>query len=765
MNDNGIVIACRNLKKTYLSNVPDEPPLELAFPDIDIPAGRRIALLGVSGSGKSTFLNLIAGLDEPDRNPEKPPKISYTFADGVNSDMANGKRRFPRHRLGFVFQEGHLITDASAGLNAALPGLLNGIRASDDELKRFMQGLGLPPDAVAREAWRLSGGQKQRVAILRALFHTPQIIFADEPTSSVDKRMAAAIMRLLAAYQEQESGRTLFWATHDLPLAAEFATDFLLVRKPNGGSIQLEGPIPNPHPEPLTGIEKKIYEGTASAVSTAIRPLDAQLPKNSREVPYTQAKVGTSLTFARRSARHTFAQLGQFGRWMASATSTRPPILRAALDFIRIYRRFSDFSVALALGLPVMMLSFVFIGLWTMATVRDQAMSDPTTCNIVASAPDAQTGKDKNSVLDVSRIAEMNKAAPWRNGFGDNPCGEAENLVFGRNIEQPDLGILMDGECIRLDYPPKTLVANLTEPAISSGVYLTLIRGGTSGALRDLVGLQHEFGPNSIRGASLTGSELFISAALRERIEEKVRSLRSQSAMLVDDLASLRLCVDGRRASSPPRIGAVADNLPHPQQRGSPYELLVTSSPLFVPSEDTFFQQAVFYTHPDRAAELEAFLDAHGFVFQREDIERMIATGKRFAAINSLILIVGSIIIFAALLFLFNGVDAFMEKNARPNSVLRAYGLTERGLRRQIYWRLGAVAPYSAFALLLVAGVFAVVLSFLFPAMALPLPTSAALALIVGGACAATAILSTGVVWAAVRLWWYRHGNIAQELG
>jgi ABC-type lipoprotein export system ATPase subunit len=769
MSGNGILIACRRLKKTYLSMGSSEPSLVLAFPDIDIPAGRRIALLGVSGSGKSTFLNLIAGLDEPDRNPEMPPEISYTFTDGVTSDMAKGKRGFPRHRLGFVFQEGHLIADASAGLNAALPGLLNGIRASDDELKPFMESLGLPPDAVAREAWRLSGGQKQRVAIIRALFHAPQIIFADEPTSSVDKRMAASIMRLLAAYQEQEPGRTLFWATHDLPLAAEFATDFLLVRKPNGGSIELEGPIPNPYPEPLTGIEKKIYEGTEPApVSSAIRAIEPPAFKNQREAPYTQAKVGASLTFARRIARRTFAQIGQFGRWMASVTSAPPPLLRGVLEFFRLYRRFSDFSIAAALGLPVMMLSFVFIGLWTMGTVRDQAMSDPTTCNIVASAPDAQTGSGRNVVLDVDRIAEMNRVAPWRSEAGSNPCGGAENLVFGRNSLYTDLGVILSERCEPLDTPPKTLVATFAEPAISSGVRLTPFAGGASSALGDLIGPQNEFGPNPRQGPSLTGGELFITAALRESVENTLKNRTPAGATQVgpSGLASLQFCVVGRRTSSPPlRIGAVADNLPQPQPRGVPYDLLVMPSPLFVPMEDRFFQQAVFYTHPDRARELEKYLDAEGFVFPRQDVQRMIATGKRFAAIHLLIWIVGAIIMVAALLFLFNGVEAFMEKNARPNAVLRAYGLTERRLRSQIYWRLGAVAPYSGFALLMLAGIFGVLLGILFPAMALPLPNPMSLLLIVGCACAATAMLSAFVVWLSVRLWWHRHGNIAQELG
>src|SRR5262249_30363603 len=188
-----------------------------------------------------------------------PPSIAYAFVDGTKADMADRAKRFPRDRLGFVFQEGHLITDASAGLNAGLPGLLNGITGDDDELKHYMNALQLPPDAAHRQAWRLPGGQKQRIALLRPLSHGPQIVFADEPTSSLDRRTAEAIMRLLVRYQEQEPSRTLFWATHDLALAREFATDFLIVRKLESGAVDLAAC----GREEIDHLESKVYAGAA----------------------------------------------------------------------------------------------------------------------------------------------------------------------------------------------------------------------------------------------------------------------------------------------------------------------------------------------------------------------------------------------------------------------------------------------------------------------------------------------------------------------
>ena len=329
---NGIteaLITCRNLKRTYPTVASGDLPLELAFPDMVIGTGRRYALLGISGSGKSTFLNLIAGLDRPDQNAMHPAKIIYQFADGTKTDMADVGTRFPRERLGFVFQEGHLLSDVSAGINAGLPGLLNGISSGDDALKEYMSALLLPLDALGRETWRLSGGQKQRVALLRALFHSPQIIFADEPTSSLDRRTAEAIMRILVDYQEQNVNRTLFWATHDLALACEFATDFLVVRKPISGPIELE----TFGREGLDDIENKVYAGTN--MQGIGRPLNLTTPstaKKGAEIPYTAAKVGNSLTFAGRTSRYSLNQIGRIGRWMGSIEGSGPPVIRGMFE-------------------------------------------------------------------------------------------------------------------------------------------------------------------------------------------------------------------------------------------------------------------------------------------------------------------------------------------------------------------------------------------------------------------------------------------------
>jgi putative ABC transport system ATP-binding protein len=792
------LIICRNLKRTYPSTADGEPPLVLAFPDVEIRAGRRYALLGISGSGKSTFLNLVAGLDRADgagsRDPQPgpPPSIVYRFADGVTADMADPQAAFPRDRLGFVFQEGHLISDASVSINAGLPGLLNGIAADGKHLEEFLQALQLPRDAPGREVWRLSGGQKQRVALLRALLHGPQIIFADEPTSSLDRRTAGVIMRLLKSYQEQDESRTLFWATHDLALAREFATDFLIVRRNAEGAIELKacgrGEVDT--------IEDEVYAGNDIAdVSVPLIAVTARRPQKPGEVPYTEAKVGSSLTFARRDAPYSLSQVGRLGRWLGSVEGVAPPLVRGATEVGRLYRRFSDHAVAAAVGLSILMLSFVFLGLWMMNYERAKALSDPTACHVVAQARDIAGAGSAGTELNPQMLARMNQAAPWSSrpaawaasadpltapppAADANPCGEAQDLVFGRNTTELTLGTLDSAtrRCRAIDVELKTLVASFREPAIMA-TDVELLSGGPAGSppvtrkLGDVV-------PQAMRElqmqpGQLTGDEIFVTDAVLDVLAEKVNAgartasdrinPRGSRTLTPAQLAALPLCIAGKAQVQPLRIGGIVSGLP--QRRGLPYMALVANSSNVTAQTDTF-QQAVFYTRPARAADLGNYLrDQAKFGFSAEDIQRMTAAAARFTAIGNLILIVGGIMIAAAFFFLFTCVGAFMEKNARPNAVLRAYGLTKGNLRRQIFWRLGAVSAY-ALAVLAVAGVIlGTLLYFLFQSVGLTLPALSDVAVIFAGALAATLAGMVGVVYLSVGLWWRKHESIAQELG
>ena len=177
------MLSIRNLSKAYGGA---RPRLILRDVSLDVAPGEYVALMGESGIGKSTLLNLIAGLDEPD--------AGSVMLDGVTvTGLADAARtRLRRSRIGFVFQAFHLLPHLTVAQNVALPLALNGTGASERaaRVERMLEAVGL--DAAAMSFPReLSGGEMQRVAIARALVHRPQLLLADEPTGNLDQDPAA----------------------------------------------------------------------------------------------------------------------------------------------------------------------------------------------------------------------------------------------------------------------------------------------------------------------------------------------------------------------------------------------------------------------------------------------------------------------------------------------------------------------------------------------------------------------------------------------
>ncbi len=181
---------------------------------VRIEAGERVALLGESGVGKSTLLNLIAGLERPDSGEIRLGGVAIDSLD--EADAARLRAR----EVGFVFQAFHLIAHLRLWQNVAIPLLLNGVEvnAAREQAVGMLSrlGLGARSQAMPRE---LSGGEQQRVALARALVHRPRLILADEPTGNLDPQTAA---RALALIEEQvrEHGMALLMVTHSEQAAA-----------------------------------------------------------------------------------------------------------------------------------------------------------------------------------------------------------------------------------------------------------------------------------------------------------------------------------------------------------------------------------------------------------------------------------------------------------------------------------------------------------------------------------------------------------------
>ena len=185
--------------------------------------GEILAVMGPSGSGKSTLLHCMAGIFTPDRGE--------VWFDGQRLDALDEaeRTRLRRTDFGFVFQFGQLVPELTAADNVALPLLLNRTRrrAAYKTADTWLDRLGIP-DKAANRTGELSGGEAQRVAVARALALAPKVIFADEPTGSLDSLTGEKVMDLLTGLA-REAGTTVVIVTHDARVAA-YADRVVMVR-------------------------------------------------------------------------------------------------------------------------------------------------------------------------------------------------------------------------------------------------------------------------------------------------------------------------------------------------------------------------------------------------------------------------------------------------------------------------------------------------------------------------------------------------------
>ena len=208
------MLSVRKLSKTYASASRASGRAVLRELDLDIAAGEYVAIMGESGIGKSTLLNLVAGLDTPDSG-------TITLA-GTEVNALDDHRRtlLRRHDIGFVFQAFHLLPRLTVAQNIALPLSLLGHR-HDEALERAQQmieRLGLTEWALELPR-ALSSGQLQRAAIGRALVHHPRLVLADEPTGNLDPENAVAVLDLLKS-EIAATGAAGILVTHSHAAAA-----------------------------------------------------------------------------------------------------------------------------------------------------------------------------------------------------------------------------------------------------------------------------------------------------------------------------------------------------------------------------------------------------------------------------------------------------------------------------------------------------------------------------------------------------------------
>jgi lipoprotein-releasing system ATP-binding protein len=214
MNDRVPLLTSKNVVKRY--QMADTAIDVLKGVDLELMAGERVAIVGRSGSGKSSLLHVLAGLDEADAGEILMAGESMTGVDNETRTALRGSS------MGFVYQQHHLMPEFSALENVALPLRLNGLARKDAEQRSsaLLSKVGLEA-RLGHLPSELSGGERQRVAVARALVHQPKLVMADEPTGNLDDASAQELMALMAELSDAH-GVALLVVTHDRSMLGYF---------------------------------------------------------------------------------------------------------------------------------------------------------------------------------------------------------------------------------------------------------------------------------------------------------------------------------------------------------------------------------------------------------------------------------------------------------------------------------------------------------------------------------------------------------------
>jgi putative ABC transport system ATP-binding protein len=206
------VIEIAGLRKTYVMG--DETVHALAGVDLRIDRGENVAVIGPSGSGKSSLMNILGGLDRPSDG-------AYRFeGEDVGGFDDNELASFRSRRIGFVFQSFQLLPRLTALQNVELPMIYAGVDPAErrDRAAELLDRVGLGSRKGHRPT-QLSGGQQQRVAIARSLSNNPDLLLADEPTGALDTHTSKEVLELFNRLNSE--GLTLVIVTHDLEVAEQ----------------------------------------------------------------------------------------------------------------------------------------------------------------------------------------------------------------------------------------------------------------------------------------------------------------------------------------------------------------------------------------------------------------------------------------------------------------------------------------------------------------------------------------------------------------
>ncbi|MCA8899735.1 MAG: ATP-binding cassette domain-containing protein [Hyphomonas sp.] len=420
----------RDLRKTYKGAA--RPALSIDR--LILPKGGVIAIVGPSGSGKSTLLNLLGALDSADSESDQFvffPDEDHAF------DMLRPKSRFPRELVSYVFQEGYLIRNAPIGLNLALPRRAALLPARHSELVSLIDAVKLTTSAgsgtgatvpLQRRAALLSGGQQQRIGLARAIARNPHVLFADEPTSSLDPELGYNLMSLLRDWQREDPDRTVLWVTHNYEQAT--LADRLIVLTAEG-TIANESKTADICPDDAAEIRRLVYgdgePAEAEPESQQVRALE--FPKRSlfwRRVSLPLVEFWGGLRLA---TSEMFRPSRRREHGLGGALSAVGEVLTAPL-------RYRQLAMMVLLASVLALTGLIILGQRIVGDYFEAQIRDPAFRHIII---DARTTRRDETSLGPERVLSM------RQEFADSIQQDVPGVVpdrdriFGRYTMREDL--------------------------------------------------------------------------------------------------------------------------------------------------------------------------------------------------------------------------------------------------------------------------------------------------------------------------------------
>ena len=654
------LIATKILAEGLARQFGGNPGITLRFGRIDIPRGGVVALIGTSGVGKTTLLNILAGIDPTADKPANTDREAraqlFESPETTPIDLLDW-HRYPRHLVSSIFQRGFLLGNASVLENITVPMMLAGMKPSLDDAISSLTEAGFSKEEaeviLSRRPPQISGGQQQRVSISRAVARQPALIFADEPTSNLDEASRDKVMYVLNNWLEKKPDRTLVLVTHDLELVAQWATHVLLMEVVDESENTRE-----------IGVRSIVAERDVDFYREALWPKKDAPRANITHGWRPEPAVNTT---ARVAVGPSQAQ------WGIAGILARAELFKRAGD-----QRPTPFNFTRWVEVFITMLSMVVATAMAVALLANyerlqSVTSDPSNCSLEVTPLRTDDGRSRIGERELASMAtrpwaptEPKDAKTEHAGQGNNPCRKGPAAFARHDVTQVFISEVDEsGDCSRTGLDVALLSTAVDDPILASSTVFGTPNPVMVQADRTLT---QTFADPLVVGKSY----VFLSSEMLRRMQEAGMDAKPSYVCLA------------RGAGEPERfaVGGWVDKLPAPRLRA--FEVMIP--------EPAYLQFAFRGYTPDSIPAMQLYFDPGGlwsdgtvdtvreylngrFGFRLDDLEK---TERLRDEARVSVIALAALAFFNFLLFLgvtYSITLNYMRANAPQLAVLRTFGL------------------------------------------------------------------------------------------